>query len=246
MLIVMLLIAASFDALMSPRTPEISLLLGLSGTLVAINAVKSCLTPIRLRASGITLLLVVSASACQIASRLLALQASGAALPRQYAVARWLATAATALDALALLMTAVWLMLLWERGRFATLAILGLAGTLSQFSRHGSHSGASLAAVLLSRGLAQLHREPASLLPIWLQDSQELLALFIAALLIARPRGVPVEQRLSVAMLLLARSSPDIPLCSGLLVAGALGLLRLSLDINGTSPSQNEHHPARI
>lgn len=229
LLIIMLIIAASFDELMNPYLPEVSLLLGLASTLVAINSIKPSVTPIRLRASGITLVLVVAASASQITARLLALQASGAALHRQFAVARWLASGATVLDALALVLTAVWLTLFWKRGRFAIFVALGVAGAMSHFSRSGSRPGGGFATVLLSRSLAQLHREPGSFFPVWLRDAQELFALFIAGLLIAQPRGIALEQRLSIALLLLARSSPDIPLCSGLLVAGALGLVRLSL-----------------
>ncbi len=102
--------------------------------------------------------------------------------------------------------------------------------TFSQLAERGSRPGAGLTEVLLSRSLAQLHREPSSFLPRVIQNTQELFALFIAALLLWRPRDVSAEQRLCLAMVLLSRGSPDIPLCCGLLVAGALGLCLLSTD----------------
>ena len=228
--VIVLVIAACFDVLLGPYTPEISLILGIAGTLVAIHATGVSLRQIRLRASGIALLLVAAASVAQVSARLLALQASDAALPTQYVVARWLASLATMLDACALLLTAVWLVFRWTWGRYAILAILGLALALSRVSLRGSRPSAGFAEVLLSRGLAQLHREPSSFFPALFQNAQELFAVLVVALLVWRPRNVPPEQRLSLAMVLLARSSPDIPLCSGLLVAGALGLSLLSVE----------------
>ena len=227
--VIVLVIAASFDFLMGPTTPEISLILGIAGTLVALYATSVCVRPTRLRASGITLALVGAASMAQVAARLLALQASDAALPRQYVVARWLATFATVLDAGALILTAIWLTILWARSRYALLASLGIAVTLGEMSQRGARPQASFAEVLLSRSLAQLHREPSSLFPRLFQDTQELFAILVVALLLWMPRNVTPAQRLSVALVLLARSSPDIPLCSGLLVTGALGLSLLAV-----------------
>ena len=228
--VIILVIAACFDVLLGPYTPEISLILGIAGTSVAVFASNVSLRPIRLRASGIALLCVATASMAQVSARLLALQASDAALPTQYVVARWLASLATLLDAFALILTAIWLVFLWRGGRYALLAILGLAVTFSQLAQRGSRPGAGLTEVLLSRSLAQLHREPSSFLPRMIQNTQELFAVFVAALLLWRPRDVSPEQRLCLAMVLLSRSSPDIPLCSGLLVAGALGLCLLSMN----------------
>ena len=228
--VVVLVIAASFDVLPGPHTPEISLILGIAGTLVAVLASNVSLRPMRLRASGIVLLLVATASTAQVSARLLALQASGAALPNQYAVARWLASLATLLDAFALILTATWLVMLWTRGRWALVAVVGSAVALGQLAQRGSRPGAGLTAVLLSRSLAQLHREPSSLLPRAVQNTQELFAILIAALLVWQPRHASPEQRLCLAMVLLSRSSPDIPACCGLLVAGALGLSLLSME----------------
>jgi hypothetical protein len=232
--------AASFDFVVGPATPEMSLILGIAGTLVALYATNVCVRPTRLRASGIILALVGAASMAQVAARLLALQASDAALPRQYVVARWLASFATLLDAGALLLTAVWLATIWTRSRYALLASLGIAVTLAEHSQRGASPQASFAEVLLSRSLAQLHREPSSLFPRLLQDTQELFAILVVALLLWRPRSAAPAQHLSLALVLLARSSPDIPLCSGLLVTGALGLSLLSVEVHPTSAPENQ------
>ncbi len=226
--VIVLVIAASFDFLMGSSTPEMSLILGIAGTLVALYATGVCVRPTRLRASGIILALVGAASMAQVVARLLALQASDAALPRQYVVARWLASLATVLDAGALLVTAIWLAKLWARSRYALLASLGIAVTLGKLSQRGVSPQGSFAEVLLSRSLAQLHREPSSLFPRLFQDTQELFAILVVALLLWRPRSAAPEPHLSLALVLLARSSPDIPLCSGLLVTGALGLSLLA------------------
>lgn len=233
--VIVLVIAACFDFIVSPSAPEISLILGIAGTLVALDASSVSLRPIRLRASGIVLLLVGAASLLQVSARLLALQASNAALPTQYVVARWLASLATVFDAGAILLTALWVASLWKQGRTALAGVLGLAVSLSELARRATGPKSGFAEVLLSRCLAQLHREPSSLLPRLLQDTQELLALLLALLLLLRPRAAPLEQRMSLAMILLARSSPDIPLCAGLLVTGALGLSLLAAEPNETS-----------
>ncbi len=248
--VIALVIAACLDFLVGPSTPEISLILGIAGTLVAIHATGICLRPIRLRASGIVLGLVGAASMAQVSARVLALQASDAALPTQYIVARWLASLATLLDAGALLFVAIWLASTWTRGRYALIAVLGFAVTLSELSQRGSRPKAGFAEVLLSRSLAQLHREPSSLFSRPVQDTQELMAILLVILLLWRPRAVSPEQRLSLAMVLLARCSPDIPLCSGLLVTGALGLSLLAMDsevssANGAAdPGDACRHPA--
>lgn len=230
--VIVIVTAACFDFVVGPSTPEISLLLGFAGTLVAVHASGVILRPTRLRASGIVLAFVGAASVAQVSARLIALQASDAALRTQYDVARGLASIATVLDALALTVTAVWLGMLWTRGgRYVLLGMLGLAVTLGELAQRGSRVQSGFAEVLLSRSLAQLHREPNSYFPRVLQDTQELLALLMAVLLLSRPRNVSPQQRLSLAMVLLARSSPDIPLCSGLLVAGALGLALFAADL---------------
>jgi len=228
-LVVLLLTLACGDALMSPYTPEISLIMGIAGTLVAVNTLGPTLAPPQLRASGFVLVLVTGASVAQMSARLLALQASGAALPRQFVVARALASVASGFDALALLLVLLWLLLLWPRGRIVIVSVAALAVVSSVLSHTGSRPGAGLFSVLVSRGLAQLHREPSSLFPVGLQNIQELLALSLAPLLLWQPRDTSLGLRASLALVLLARSSPDIPLCSGLLVAGALGLLNRSL-----------------
>ncbi len=233
--VIVLVIAASSDVLLGPYTPEVSLVLGIAGTLVAMRAASISLKPTDLRASGIVLLLVATASMAQVSARLLALQAGDAALLTQYNVARWLASLATLLDALALILTAVWLALLWTGGRYAVVATLVSSVFLGQLSLRGSRPSAGLAEVLLSRSLAQLHREPSSFFPRLVQNTQELFAILIVGVLLWQPRRVLPEQRLALAMVLLARSSPDIPLCCGLLVAGALGLSLLTADAQESS-----------
>jgi len=237
--VIVIVTAASFDFVVGPSTPEISLLLGIAGTLVAVYASGVILMPSRLRASGIVLAFVAAASVAQVSARLIALQASEAALRTQYDVARGLASLATFLDALALAVTAVWLGLRWTKvGRTLLLGTLGLAVTVGELAQRGSRVQSGFAEVLLSRSLAQLHREPSSYFPRVVQDTQELLALLLAVILLSRPRNVSPQQRLCLALVLLARSSPDIPLCSGLLVTGALGLSLLAADL--TEPRGNQ------
>ncbi len=235
MLVMLLLATACCDDLRTPYTPEIALIMGIAGTLVAINAIGPSLHQAHSRAAGLVLGILTLASVAQMGARLLALQASGAALPKQFAVARWLATAASSLDVLALLLVVLWLLSHWQRGRVTVVMVAAAAVALAIVSQRGARPGAGFAAVLVSRSLAQLHREPASLLPIGVQNVQEILAFLLALVLLRQPRAMRLQLRASLALVLLARSSPDIPLCAGLLVAGALGLLARALDIEHSS-----------
>jgi hypothetical protein len=231
--VIVLIIAASlnWDFLIGPAAPEMSLLLGVAGTLTAICACFVSLRPIGMRASGLALALITGASIAQVAARLLALHASGAAIPSEYGLARSLATVATVLDAGALIVTSIWLVARSEKGwRHAVVGVLGSAVTLAELARRSSHPSAPYAEVLLGRSLAKLHREPSSFIPRVFEDTQELMAVGIAILLLFRPGHASVRLRLFLAMTILARSSPDIPLCSGLLAAGAMGLALLAAD----------------
>ena len=109
-------------------------------------------------------------------------------------------------------------------------AISGLSAALGFAALRGTSARAGFFEVLLSRLLAQLHREPSAMFPRAIQNTQEVFAFIMAAWLLWRPRSVLPELRSCLAMVLLARSSPDIPLCAGLLVTGALGLSLLAAD----------------
>jgi hypothetical protein len=215
---------ACLDVLLGPYTPELSLLLGIAGTLVALSAAVIGAQPAVTRAGAIILGLVAIASIAQLAARLLAMQASDGALPRQYIVSRWVASAGTLVDVASLVVAAVWIVRRDRLGRIYWLGACGLTVLTSIFAQRGNTPKANFLEVLVSRLLAQLHREPSAVLPRLFLNAQETFALVIAAWLIRRPRSAPPELRACLSLILLARSSPDIPLCAGLLVTGALGL----------------------
>jgi len=222
--VIFLLIFACVDFLIGPFAPEISLLLGIAGAGVALGGAAACAKPRFVRVGSLVLALVATASISQVTARLLALQAADAALPKQYAVSRWVATTATVLDLASLIIAGIWvvrrdrLRLPWFwYGWIAALAVGAAA-------HHGASSTATFAEVLIARFLAQLHRAPSAVFPRVLLDAQEVFALLLAAVLLWRPRQEPSVVRSCLALVLLARSSPDIPLCAGLLVSGALGL----------------------
>jgi hypothetical protein len=233
--VVCLVAFACLGVLLGPYTPELSLLLGIAGTLVALSAAVVCARPAVVRAGAIILGLIALASIAQVTARLLAMHASDAALPRQYAVSRWVASAGALLDVASLVIAALWIVRRDRLNRFAFPSMCGLALLVSFFAQRGGTPRAHFVEVLVSRLLAQLHREPSAVIPRFCLDAQETFALLLAVWLLRRPRTALPELRACLSMVLLARSSPDIPLCAGLLVTGALGLAVMAA---GTQPTE--------
>jgi hypothetical protein len=226
--VLFLVVFASLDFVIGPFSPEISLILGIAGACAALGASAACARPAHVRVGAIVLPLIAAASLAQVMARLLAMQAGDAALPRQYLVSRWVATIAALLDTGSLVIAAIWIARRDRLRRIWVSVAVGLALLLGLAAQHGATPRANFSEVLLSRLLAQLHREPSALLPRVFQDTQEVFALVVATWLLLRPRSAPAELRSCLAMVLLARCSPDIPLCAGLLVTGALGLLAMA------------------
>jgi hypothetical protein len=228
--VIFLVICASLDFLIGPYTPELSLLLGIAATNVALGSAAVCSRPASVRLGAIILALATAGSIAQISARLLAMQASDAALPTQYMVSRWVASTAAVIDAVSLVTVVVWIVRRDVLNRISVLARMGVAVLLGFAAERGATPNATFAEVLVSRLFAQLHREPSAMFPRVFQNAQEALAMIVAVWLLHRPRSVRLELRASLAMLLLARSSPDIPLCAGLLVTGALGLVAIAAE----------------
>lgn len=228
--VIFLVIFASLDFLIGPYTPELSLLLGIAATNVALGAAVVCSGPASVRVGAIVLALATASSIAQISARLLAMQASDAALPTQYIVSRWIASTAAVIDFASLIAVVVWIVRRDFTSRVSVLTRVGIAMLLGVAAERGATTKANYAEVLVSRLFAQLHREPSTVFPRIIQNAQEALALIVAAWLLYRPRSARPELRASLAMLLLARSSPDIPLCAGLLVTGALGLMAIAAE----------------
>lgn len=225
--VIFLVIFASVDIAIGPFAPELSLLLGIAGAGVAVGAATVCAKPAFVRVGAIVLSLVAAASIAQVSARFLALQAGDAALPRQYLVSRWIATAAAAFDLGSLIIAALWIA---RRDRMRPVWLwlgMGLTLLIGIAAQRGATPTASFPEVLVSRLLAQMHREPSAMFPHLLQNCQEVLAILIALSLLRQPRSIRSELRSCLGMIVLARSSPDIPLCAGLLVTGALGLVTM-------------------
>ena len=237
--VIFLVIFASLDFLIGPYTPELSLLLGIAATNVALGGAAVCSRPASVRVGAIILALTTAGSIAQISARLLAMQASDAALPTQYVVSRWVASTAAVIDVASLITIVVWIFRRDVLSRFSILTRIGMALLLGFAAERGATPNASYAEVLVSRLFAQLHREPSAVFPRVVQNAQEALALIVAAWLLHRPRSVRPELRASLAMLLLARSSPDIPLCAGLLVTGALGLVAIAAESLHSTPDKS-------
>jgi len=228
--VIFLIVFASLDFLIGPYTPELSLLLGIAATNVALGGAAMCSRPAYVRMGAIILALATASSIAQLSARLLAMQASDAALPTQYVVSRWVASSAAVIDVASLITVIVWIVRRDNVSRFSVLTRVGITLLLGFAAERGATPNASYAEVLVSRLFAQLHREPSAVFPRLVQNAQESLALIVAVWLVHRPRSVRLELRASLAMLLLARSSPDIPLCAGLLVTGALGLMTIAAE----------------
>ena len=229
-IVAFLIVSACFDILTSPRTPEMSLFLGILSSVIAICAALVCLGPALIRATGFALALSAGASVAQISARLLAFQAGDAGLPTQYLVARWLATAAVVVDALSLLTVAIWAARRERSNHVLVWLCVSMSAALAYAAERGTRVHATFPEVLLSRMLAQLHREPSAFVTRIVHNAHEIFAFMLAALMLRRPRGELPELRACLALVLLARSSPDIPLCAGLLTTGAMGLALLAAE----------------
>lgn len=213
-----LVVAASAGTL----EPELHLLLAVVSGLGLVICCRSTLRHPSTRSGGILLLLVTLTSVLYGLARLVAVRASLDAVARTYLAARWLATAGQVFDLACLTWVAAWLVVSQRNQGLLRVGIAtALAAGLSILSQMGRGLDASFTQVVAARGLLALAREPKPF-GVELFAHAEVMALSLSLGLIWIRNPDTSVLRRAMALLLLSRSSLDVPALAGMATAGAL------------------------
>jgi hypothetical protein len=201
-------------------------MVGISAAL-ALVAARPALRAPQSRAAGLMLLLVTLGSLVTAFGRLLALYASQEVQAELFGLARGIATAGLFIDALSVLLAAVWIARRWRFG-------MGLMASLASLASIAVWIGVQSEAVdgqgwprFLGRALASLTAHPDPFVQPGLRYFVEIYALFVAALSLCLRRPVGVGEALCFA--LLARVSGDVPACALMLMLASFCAVRASL-----------------
>jgi hypothetical protein len=227
------------------RVPDLpSALLGVSAAVLAVSAAWDALrAPFARRCAG-ALGLVGLGALVRLLGVLLAMRAEGKGSSALVATARTVATASFALEALAVLVAAAALSTR-SKTRAAgeppspprltsPLTILALAVALlaTRQALAGSRDDASIADVLLHRAFSALLVRPAPAVPLVVQLFVAALSVVVAILALVVPPGLPALAG-ALALLLIARSAPEVPLNALSLVISALSVALAARDDRG-------------
>ncbi|HEU4403809.1 MAG TPA: hypothetical protein VFS43_00735 [Polyangiaceae bacterium] len=198
--------------------------LATSTALMALLAAGQVLVHGPIRTAGLVLALFGTGALTRQGAWLLA--AGYARAPATYLVsARVVATAAFALQALAVLVALVWLAT--RRGRpfglGTSLAMGASAALTSVAAAAGAGRGGPWASVI-GTGLYHLLQSPAPLVALSLRHFVALLGPALAATA-ALGRGRPASVRAALALMLVGGTDADVPLCALCLVVASLALV---------------------
>jgi hypothetical protein len=237
-----LVVAASAGTL----DPELHLLLAGVSSIGLIICARPALKHPSTRAGGILLSCIIVASICFATARLVALRASVEALPRQYVVARWLATAGQLFDWLALLWIMVWTMRSARARGIARVSIAIIFTLLALIgARLGQRPDPNFLQVVTVRAFGALAREPSPYAGSLIGPASDLLAMLLSLAVLSLRNPRTMVARRAMALLLLGRCSLDVPALAGITTAGGL-LLAWFTPQNGptgtpsSEPSQHD------
>jgi hypothetical protein len=205
-----------------PIDAQWTLGLGLVSALLAAGAAPLALRVAHTRAVGLVLGFAATAAVLQVCARLVALQASGQALPTLFGTARSLATAGLAVDVVVLALVGLWLAAgRWKWAALVAGPLLASCLTLSWAAVCGSHYQAPVWQVFASRIFAELTRHPTPWVPPLLRYAVDIATFAtVVALLVSRRRDAAVH--VAVALALLVRGATDIPVLALALALAAL------------------------
>ncbi|MEO8181610.1 MAG: hypothetical protein ABI895_22470 [Deltaproteobacteria bacterium] len=201
-------------------------LVGISAAL-ALVAARPALGAPQSRAAGLMLLTVTLGSLVSAFGRLLALYASQEVEAELFGLARGIATAGLFIDALSVLLAAVWVARRWRFG----MGLVGSLASLAAFMVWIAVQSESLDGQgwprFLGRALSSLTAHPNPFVSPGLRYFVEIYALFVAAVTLCLRRPVGVGEALCFA--LLARVSGDVPSCALMLMLASFCAVRASL-----------------
>lgn len=231
-----LVVAASAGTL----EPELHVLLAVVSGLGLVICSRSTLRHPSTRSGGILLVLVTLTSALYGFARLIAVRASLDAVARVYVAARCLATAGQIFDLACLAWVALWLIVSRRNQGLVRVCIaIALTGGLATLAQTGSGLDSSFTQVVTSRGLLALAREPRPF-GVELFPHAEIMALCLSLGLIWIRDADTIVVRRAMALLLLGRSSLDVPALAGMATAGALLLAWFTPSRVTCSPPAND------
>jgi len=210
--------------------PHFTLGVAASSAIVALASAAHALSSARTRAVGLVLGLAGTAALVFAVARLMSINASERALASLFDTSRSIATFGFVLDIATMAIAALWLASRrWLRLAVTLSVLLTIAALFAWNAARSTTYDQALWQVLLARTLDELVRHPAPLVPLFVRHAVEVLALMTAgALLLARPRALPLQTAL--ALTLMSRASTDIPLFALLLLVAALLAALASLD----------------
>lgn len=203
-------------------------LMGLSAALALVSALPAVRMP-HSRAAGLVLLTVTCGSIVSATGRMIALYASHEAHAGLFGLARSIATLGLSLDALSVVLAAIWLA---RRFRFGAVLVLALVAVASSVVWLGApDEAAGTWPLVVGRALAALTAHPDPFIGSAVRYFVEIAALCVAAvtLWLEWPTGVGA----ALCFALLARVSGDVPLCALMLMLAALSAVRASLQNPG-------------
>lgn len=201
--------------------PVLSLALGVSCLALSSAGASTALRSPSSRAPGLVLSLLTLGAAFRLMARLFAtslIVRSGTG----GSAAAWIATIGSALDVLAIALTAA--RLRGEHGTPVRISLVGtfvLAGALSWEAVRGSLEGARTWQVVAARALGELSSGAGGIVSIGGRSTVDLIAVLVAAVVIAWPGRISAGSA-AIALGLLARSGLDVPVSALLLALGAL------------------------
>jgi hypothetical protein len=200
-------------------------LMALSAGLALVSSLPALRTT-HTRVVGLVLLMVTCGSIVSAAGRIIAIYASQQAHAGLFSVARSIATAGLALDALSVALVGIWLA---RRRRYGVLLVAGLIGVAALVAWSGLASEETGAwPLVVGRALTALTAHPDPYIGSGLRYSIEICAIAFAAVVLWFQWPIGVGAALSLA--LLARVSGDVPLCALMLILAALAAVRASIE----------------
>lgn len=242
-------VLTSFWAARTPIPGVSAALIGVSASLLALVSAGTSFGAPFARGPALVLGLTAAASLLRLAAVALAYQAAEPGAARAAAVARGVATAAFAVDAVSLSAATAWIAAqsAWKRRAAQappsepsprkltspiTVVILALSLLCTRQALIGAADDSGALNVLLWRTAERLMTRPDPAVPLGFRIFAAFLAPLVAVAAVATRGAIPALTS-SVALILVARMSPEVPICALVLLIASLCVALASQDERG-------------